>query len=475
MFTRYFSLLAFFLLLFSGLAQDRSLVTIEGFAPTYLGKDIEAFRFEDMVTMKTSKVGSAQVRADSTFKMSFFQDKIERIVLKAGTNTAFMYVQPNGKYDVYFPDKDRYDPYRPAGNKVELTFFGLDTMDVNYRILRFNRWMDNTISDYFYIKIKDPTLYNTKVSEFKENVEKFYIADTGTYLYDYIRYSIASMDNAQQAGNRTMYEKYDFYLGYSPVLYENDAYMHYFNAFYKNFFRSLPMEMNNKVYLAVLKSSPSGVMNAIAQNYTMSNYRIRELVMIKSLGEEYFGNDFPQTNILTILDSLSEKTLFPEHQIIAKNLRERLTEVMPGSKAPELALKDVTGETKLLSDYQNKYVYLHFFDPTSDKNKIELPLLKKMYAQYNNDVEFITIIKEQDYSDKDLEVIKELEWDVLSANESNPIWKNYKIESMPYYVLIDPYSYVVQAPALSPQPNGEYMTIDHTFFQIQKMRKQQGN
>jgi hypothetical protein len=45
---------------------------------------------------------------------------------------------------------------------------------------------------------------------------------------------------------------------------------------------------------------------------------------------------------------------------------------------------------------------------------------------------------------------------------------DYKIETFPSYVLIDNSGYIVSAPALGPLPNGQYETIEKTFFYIKK-------
>jgi hypothetical protein len=50
-----------------------------------------------------------------------------------------MYIQPNATYDIYVPEKDPYEASRPNGNKIELSFFGLDSTDINYKILKFQR------------------------------------------------------------------------------------------------------------------------------------------------------------------------------------------------------------------------------------------------------------------------------------------------------------------------------------------------
>jgi hypothetical protein len=40
----------------------------------------------------------------------------------------------------------------------------------------------------------------------------------------------------------------------------------------------------------------------------------------------------------------------------------------------------------------------------------------------------------------------------------------------PSYVLVDETGFIVAAPALSPMPNGQYETIDKTFYYIKEAR-----
>lgn len=450
--------------------QQKSIVTISGFAPAYVGATIEINQIDDYLSLKESKLGSAEVKSDSTFSVSVFLDETKRLVIRGKKNRCFIYAQPNASYDIYFPDKDPYEPYRPNGNNVEVTFFGLDSSDVNYKILSYLRWQDEFISNYYYLKGSKPAEFAKKIDLFKENVEKAYVKDTSdVFFMTYVRYSIAGMDNIQFAAERNRYEKHDFYLKNFPVSYQNDAYMTYFNSFYEKMIPRLSMETNNRVYLGVLKNSPTLVMRALGSEYTLVNTRIREIVMIKSLSEAYFSNDFPQTNILTILDSVANHSLFDANSIIAKNMIARLTELVPGGKSPEFALKNQSGEMKTLANYRNKYLYIQFMDPTGLKSTLEIDPLIKLQNLYKEDITFITIAPERN-SDEAKNVLAKLPWEVFSTDETNPVFKNFKIETYPSYILIDETGFIVAAPALTPMPNGQYETIDKTFYYIKEAR-----
>ena len=463
----------FLLTINSVVAQTKELVKINGFAPEYVGKSVDIFQIEDYLSMKESKLGSGTVQADSTFSITFFADKTQKVRVRSNNNESLMYIQPSSTYHVFLPEKDKYSPYRPAGNAVELTFYGLDSTDINYKILQFNRWSDNFMATEFKGIRLNPAVYNQKMDSFKMIAQNYYIADTGKYIYDYVKFSIASLDNVPQVANRNRYEKYDFYLRNYPVKYENDAYMEYFTSFYNKLIPRLSMEANNRVYLGVLKGSPTLVMRALGLEYTLeNNRRIRELVMIQALSEMYFSDDFPQTNIITILDSVANHAMFEANKPIARNMIERLTDVVPGGKAPNFALTNTTGELKSLNDFKKKHLYIHFFDPSSSKNKIEIPLLVSLYGTYNNDIQFITVCPKSKWNEQSKEVLDDIPWQTVVVEDSNPVFKNYKIETYPNYVFIDPYSYVIAAPALGPQPNGNYETIDKSFFGVQKINKQ---
>jgi thiol-disulfide isomerase/thioredoxin len=451
------------------ISAQTSVVKIEGYAPHYIGQTVQLNEIEDYFSMKEATVASGTIQTDSTFSLSFQCNETKKMIVRIGNNRSFLYIQPNGNYSIYFPPKDQYAPYRPAGNQVEITFFDLDSTDINYQVLGFNRWLDNYLALNYKDHLQNPVEFMKRMDDFKEAAQKYYIKDTGKYIFDYVRFTLANVDNTQQLGNRNRYEKHDFYLKHQAVRYQNDAYMDYFKNFYKGMMPTIPMEVNNRVYLGLLKSSPTLIMNALGLEYTLINVRIRELVMIQMLSELYYSPEYPQTNIITVLDSVKTNALFAANKVVASNMIARLTEANSGGKAPQFFVKTMQGNTKGLTDYKDKFLYIHFFDPTSEKCKIEIPILKELYRKYQKEVNFLTICKESTLNEQTKLTVQGLYWDVAYIPDNSSMWSNYKVATFPNYVLIDPYSYIVQAPALGPQPNNLYETIDKVFFDIQKM------
>lgn len=465
-------------------AADEPIIQITGYAPTYVGQTITVYQIEDYFSMNEVRLGSAIVGADSTFMLSFYSSETQKVVIRTtNKNKSIMYVQPGMVYDIYLPDKDKYEPYRPNGNSVEVTFFNLDSTEINYKILQFQRWMDEFISNYYHLKNVKPLEFSTKLDEFKSLVEKRYALDDTTtvktlseherFFSTFVRFSIAALDNIQHAADRNRYEKHDFYLKHAPVEYRNDAYMGYISTFYEKMMPRLSNETNNGVYLALLKSSPTLIMRALGSEYTLINMRLREMVMIKMLSEEFFSKDYPQTNILTVLDSVANQSLFDANGVIARNMINRLTELVSGGKAPDFVLKNKNGELLTIASFGKKHLYLHFYEPSSLKSTIELEPLKKLYETYKEDITFVTIYPDKTYDSEALkEYLETIPWATCKTDVTNPIWKKYKIDTSPSYVLIDGFGYVVSAPALGPMPDGQYQTIDKTFFYIRKINEE---
>jgi hypothetical protein len=443
-------------------------ITISGIAPAYVGFSIDAYEYKDYLSKVERLVATTTVNKDSTFTLRLDASTIKKVILKSRNNESFLFIQPNGNYSIYFPEKDKYDPYRPAGNNVEVAFFDLDSLDINYKILGFQRWVDNFMGNNYYKSTTKPQEFIESLDRFKTNVEKAYKSDTSNYFKTHVRFTIAGLDNIHHVAERNRFEKYDFYLKKSPVEYSNETYMEYTTAFYQKMLPRLSTEANQAVYEGVLKSSPTLIMKALGREYTLSNLHLRELVMIQSLAEEYISGQFPETNILTILDSLSQRSLFKEHQEIAKNLKARITTLNAGGRAPDFVLMEDGKPTKTLFNYEKRHIYVHFFDPESEQTTKEIPLIEQLKEMYGKYIQFISVYKKADLSEEGEKRIKSISWDVYGLPGSNAIWKNYSVETFPNYTLIDAVGYIVASPALAPTPNGQYETIDKTFFYLKK-------
>lgn len=476
------------LLFFPFWGTSQSITKITGYAPGYVGQTVELFEIEDYFSMREQLIATTAVQEDSTFTFQFFNEKTQKVIVKSNKNTGFLYIQPKGNYEVYLPSQNRYDAYRPMGNEVEIAFFNLDSTDINFQILAFDKWVNSFLGTYFPTKKINGSEFVMQLEKFKQDAEKYYEKDTSVFLKTHVRFSIAALDDIQFAGARNRYEKFDFYIDNFPILYESDAYMSYINSFYSNLIPRLSKEVNDQVYLGILKSSPTIIINALSKEYTLrpttvktakgdkmiGNARLRELIMIKSLSNVYYSPDYPKTNIIKVLDSLSSYSIFSENKIIAKNLVYRLTQLVPGAKSADFLLTNKEGKTKTLKSYAGKHVYLHFFSANNKESIKEFELMKSIYQRYKSEVEFISVFeKEEITTKKNRDYVNSMPWEVFELDKDDQLYKTFKPATYPFYVLIDPIGYIVSIPALTPKPNGQYLSIDKVFFDIKKLNSRE--
>lgn len=465
-------------LVLGGFSLSAQKVVLSGYAPDYIGQEMKVYRIKDYLSDQTTMIASATVEEDSTFEMSFFSDAIEKVIVRCNNNHSFLYVEPGASYTLFFPERSKYDPKLPSGNTVEMTFYDLDSTDINYKILGFQRWMDYFIGGTYHLRNdKKSALFSAKLDTFKTNVYNYYLPDSSEnsyFLKTYIRYSIAGLDNINTLAERNRYEKYDFYLEKYPVSYNNDIYMDYLTSFYEKSIPLLAKETNQKFYNGVIRSSPTLIFNALGSEYTLKNPKIRELVMIQALAEAYYSDEYPKTNIETILDSLSHNSLFQAHEPIAKNILDRLTDLVPGGKAPNFVLHQNESSPKTLTDYKGKHLYIQFMDPRSESNMRELEIMKEMHERYKDYVQFLTIYPKYEVSpEENKETLRNLPWDSFEVESDHSIIERYRVVNYAHFVLIDAAGYIVASPAPTPTPDGEYDTIDRTFYYLKQQIDQE--
>jgi hypothetical protein len=455
------------ILSFLSIAQKNK-IEVSGYAPDYIGKEISFYTIQDYFSYKDSLIGKTSVGIDSLFSISLPELATQKIIIKAHKNEGFIYIQPKGKYSLSIPDKDPYNAYRPHGNKIEIAFQKLDTNDINYKILIFDRWVNDFLSAYMNRKTTTTPEFASYLDTFRINVDKYYFADTSIFFKTYLRFSLAKLDDIQFVGARNRYDKYEFYLKNFPIMYSNEMYMNYFSMFYTNMIARFPSTKNEEIYNAIIRSSPSLLYRILSEELTLKNPKIRELAMIKTLSEAFLDKDYPRSNILNMLDSIQKRPLFKPNAIIAKNIYFRLTELAPGIKAPEFSLL-VHQDTVALKNYLGKHVYLLFVDPSQEESKKHLELLKPMFEKYKNYIEFISFYDvETKRNKKEEQFLSTLPWKSFSLPSNDKIFSSYQIKYFPSYVLIDSENLILQSPALGPVPNGEYENIEKVFFSIKR-------
>jgi len=442
---------------------------IVGYAPRFVGEKVTLYTYQDYITMTKIEIGSGFVSPkDSLFRIELKNKSTIKGIININKTEAELYLAPKTNYDIYFL-KAIGQPDGFQIKKTELVYFNLDSTDINYRIIQYNSWFDMYVS--YNEKTIGPSNFHFYLDTFKTNVENAYRHVDDQFFLTYVRYNIAEMDQVFNSKGENKLNTFLTYIKPYPLYFENDQYMRFVKRFYSTDFGDYIPEIENAVFLALANSSPTKLMAALKKDLFLANPELREMMMVDKLGRAYYNEPQFQHNILTILDSVIYFTKFEHNSIIAQNIKGYLTNIEAGYPAPSIKLARAKGDTITWKSFEGKFVYLHFFETWSEKAIAEMRIMTELIKKYNEDIVFLSLC-----TDKDSSTFNDFKknnpafnWDIIYLGRNHDLVKRYKVVSVPAYFLIDQYGYLVLSPAPTPSPDGEYESIDKTFFYIHKM------
>ena len=90
---KYALLLFLFSFGFTGI-HAQSITEITGYAPAYIGKEVELYEISDFITLREERIASTTVKADSSFNLVFNLDETRKLILKAALAVSFLLANP---------------------------------------------------------------------------------------------------------------------------------------------------------------------------------------------------------------------------------------------------------------------------------------------------------------------------------------------------------------------------------------------
>jgi len=444
---------------------------IYGSAINGYGQFVHVFTIDDYITNAETLIYSTSVIENDQFYIELEDEGTRNIVIRINNSYAKLYIQNEATYFIEFPEESiDVIPYF-SGNETEILFFRLDSTDINYKILGFEAWMDDELADLYILKEVEPVKFIQGILQFKADVQKEYRNDTSEFFKSYIKYSLGkNVDNIHYFGAPSNESKFDFFIKNEKIQYHNPAYMEFVCDFYDSYIYRMAKNLRGPVMESIYTQNSQNMIRALSYDSLVPNEEFAELIALKIIQEEYKHSNLPKNNLIHITRQIEDNSLSFENRKIAYNLIEEFYTIIEGDPIPKIQL---TKDIKLESP-KNKYLYIHFFNPNNPSSLSEISALRRLYDKYKSSIFFISIYLDQTsilspLAERVLDVIT---WNVYALKYEHAIWDALNIGSFPYYILANSKQQIVRMPALGPNPNGLYETIEKTFYDIQKSRNE---
>jgi len=449
-------LFLFFLLLQSFLVFALKPVVIEGEASFAKNNQLRFYFYNDLFLQEKILCATTKVDKEGNFRVEIQINETTLLFIAFQTTYGQIFIEPEKKYKIELSVENenllkRIDADM-LGNNINVRITISDTTDLNYKINRFD-WHYN----YFFY------LYNQKIfqkipkHEYESLVglltKKFPINEKNIDYYSvYVKYKIAYIDLLYYNKNKEkLYEKY---LNNEYIFYNNIAYMDFLDNFFDNYFYAEMEKKSRGVLYENIneKKDYYNLLNEMGKDPLLVNEKIRELVLIKGLGELYaLGDEFNQTNILFLLSQMNKISKFAEHRKMANNLIQNLTKLKYGTKTPDFELKDVYNSPVKISSFEGRYLYLHFFSTYCEDCIREMLVLKSLHEKYKDSLQIVSIML--DFEQANLyhfvKTYKNFNWTFLHFGGNVSFIDAYGIYALPLGILIDSQGKIVSYPCYS--------------------------
>ncbi|MEJ6589156.1 MAG: hypothetical protein QNL43_05080 [Crocinitomicaceae bacterium] len=444
-----------------------SLTQIMGKTVGSEGEWIHIYEIDEFATRNETALQKFKITSDNQFYFEINNKVIKKYVIRLSNVYTELFLQPNSAYNIFIP-QETIDviPYF-SGKETELLFLDLDSIDINYKILGFEAWMDDEMASLYLLKDADPSKFIDGVLKFKMAILKEYKNDSSIYFKNHIKYVLGkTIDNINYFGGPNASEKFSFYIKNQDVLYDLPSYMDYFRDYYNGIRQKLSPSSKRVINLALFEADGRMLIKGLLIDSIVPSQKIAEIVALQIIEEEYPKGNISQNNLIGITLYLQRNSKHEKNTLIAKNLARKFYTIVSGDPLPTIQINE---DTYLGTPSQ--YQYLHFFDPSNPQSLAQSKAMKLLHEKYGETISFVSIYLNSESGAFQERIINSMKWPCYGLDYYHPIWKSLNVNTFPYYILVNENLIIESIPALGPIPNGTYETIAKRFFDIQKTKK----
>ena len=445
-------------------------------APDYKNEVIIWKKKVDYISNKFEILDQQIIDSNGNAKFFFKNTKIELTEILIGRSHGMLYLDTaTAIYNLYIPKDTLIEKASLKKSNVQFLFIDLKKNDINHLILDFNFELDFFLygdTNKIIRMAKHNKEFQDSLNNFKIYLSERYRSNKIKYLHNYIRYEIALLEQLAHQNKGDYYKTYLFesYLKTNEINYTNDAYMQFFNLFYRDVFKLGGLAINDKIKFAVNNYNDfKKLIESMDNSKYFSNPKLKELAAIKGLYDSYYSISYVPENIISILNYIAQNSQWNLHKNIASNCINEISKLSVGAPCPNLKFTDINNKEISIDDFKGKYTYINFFASWNNKSLHEMEVINQFQENY----EFVNFVSVNlDHNFKSYKKVAEEKlyksWPVIYPLNKQGLISHFQIDHLPTHLLIDPNGNIYQYPALPPTAMYNSQSIDATFFKIQK-------
>lgn len=412
-------------------------VTITGIIENPVGTDAE-IRGDGIEDMKGLNVNLV----DGKFNMEFFLREPTNLSFRHGQETANLYLKPGDEVTLTLNPKQFDETIRLSGKGAA---------ESNYLFKKYLlRESQGEMKDIFSLSSSE---FSAKIDLMKkENIEnlKNYTKDHPEISPDFVTSESKSNEYAW-AMNKMNYPGYFTYFTNQAAPDLGDDYLSFLNDFDFNDQRAYKNNRNYSVLVRNYMSNEAMDLEDSVEKLTVqfkkinthvSNQYIKNELLFEILNNEIlYGKT---EGIQKFVDLYNNETTNNENKKVIAEAYKKANFLTKGVEAPTFAYADTKDKIVDLKDMRGKNVYIDVWATWCGPCKAEIPSLKELEYKYlgNPNIAFMSVsIDKMEDKQKWLKMIgdKKLGGTQLLADRDwrSSICKDYMIEGIPRFILID--------------------------------------
>ena len=453
--TTYLKQFLFLGLLFFMLPISKALPTfIEGKVINGNGLVIRVSAYSDQISFQENLLDMYEVKSDENFELGFEIADIQEIFVHIGNQTFSFFAEEGRSYQLKIENVE-IPPKSAISEQKPLHLFWSKRNALDEAIDNFNYTFSSFVEENFVAlyKYRDSKLLQSFEDETETKLKETTNLSPKEKIFfkNFIAYQLADLKNASHTVSDLKLG--ETYFKNAEILYNNPAYMLFFNHYFAKYFVTGRRNTNYHEFIKLIGNGNniSKLIDYLGQDPILIQERLRELVLLNALKEVYYNKDFNALQIKILIEEITKNSKFTEHKKIGAAIISQLSGLQIGAIAPIFKLKSTQGNYKSLSDYKGRYIYLIFTSDNCQACESDRVALEKIHEKYKKDIAVVEVFV--NYTKNGL--IKytnktKASWDRLLFNNNFDLLNSYRIRTYPLYILLDRENKILLNPAKKP-------------------------